>query len=254
MSRIILTLTLTVVLFTAQAQYWSATNLSGNISINGTTTSTDYDDISISRNKPGTGMKIFNTSLTGRSIIVMGQGYGGKYGFLVHNAESYNAGAGYTLTYRPSSTVLAGSDVNGLALVSTSEIRFTTGGDVDGNLRMTLDPSGNLGIGTNDTKGYKLAVKGKVVAEEVVVKLYGSWPDYVFESDYKMPSLFELNAYILQNKHLPEIPSAVQVEKDGINTGEMNLLLLKKVEELTLYVIQQQKEIEALKSKVNSGR
>jgi hypothetical protein len=75
-------------------------------------------------------------------------------------------------------------------------------------------------------------------------------PDYVFEKDYKLRSLKEVEAYITNNRHLPEVPSAESIENKGANLVDMNLTLLKKVEELTLYVIQQQKEIEALKEKI----
>lgn len=101
---------------------------------------------------------------------------------------------------------------------------------------------GNVGVGTLDTKGYRFAVAGSAVAEEVVVKLQASWPDYVFESGYKLPSLLELQLYIAQNKHLPGIPSATEVSQTGIALGEMNAKLLKKIEELTLYLIELKKE------------
>jgi hypothetical protein len=100
---------------------------------------------------------------------------------------------------------------------------------------------GNVGIGTNDPKGYKLAVAGKTITEEVVVKLQANWPDYVFSPEYKLPSLLEVEKFIKANKHLPEVPSAEEVKENGLSVGEMNLILLKKVEELTLHLIQQNK-------------
>jgi hypothetical protein len=77
------------------------------------------------------------------------------------------------------------------------------------------------------------------------VKLVANWPDYVFKKDYALPSLADVKTYIDQNQHLPEIPSAQQIEKDGINLGEMNKLLLKKVEELTLYLIEMKTKLES---------
>ncbi|MGF7076233.1 hypothetical protein [Mucilaginibacter sp. 3215] len=112
---------------------------------------------------------------------------------------------------------------------------------------------GNVAIGTSDPKGYKLAVNGSVIATSVTVKLYGSWADYVFKPTYKLQPLAEVKSYIDQNQHLPEIPSADEVEKNGQNLGEMNKLLLKKVEELTLYAIENErkdKEREATKDKL----
>jgi len=96
---------------------------------------------------------------------------------------------------------------------------------------------GNVGIGTTDTKGYKLAVAGNMIAESVKVQLRSAWPDYVFAKDYTLPSLKETEKHIKENNHLPGIPSAAEVKNNGIDVGEMNAKLLKKIEELTLYVI-----------------
>lgn len=94
-----------------------------------------------------------------------------------------------------------------------------------------------VGIGTDTPGSYKLAVNGKIWATELNVALTNPGPDYVFEKDYRLPSLQEVQSYIREHKHLPEIPSAKEMEADGVKVGEMNMLLLKKVEELTLYVI-----------------
>lgn len=101
---------------------------------------------------------------------------------------------------------------------------------------------GNVGIGTHLTDA-KLTVLGSVHANEVKVDLNVPGPDYVFESTYELPTLEELAAYVNLNKHLPEVPSASAMNENGINLGEMNMLLLKKVEELTLYLLQQQQVI-----------
>lgn len=109
--------------------------------------------------------------------------------------------------------------------------------------------NGNVSIGTSSTtdgfETFKLSVDGKIRANSV--KVYTGWADYVFESDYYLPTLKEVEDYILQNGHLQDIPSAKEVEERGIDLGEMNKLLLQKIEELTLYVIELNKEIEALK-------
>jgi hypothetical protein len=108
---------------------------------------------------------------------------------------------------------------------------------------------GDVGIGTTDTKGYKLAVNGTVAAEEVIVQ-HDFWPDYVFGKNYKLRSLYEVEQFIKANSHLPEVPSAKEVEEEGVGVGEMNAILLKKMEEMTLYMIEQQKEIQTLKKQV----
>jgi len=113
--------------------------------------------------------------------------------------------------------------------------------------KMYLRWDGNLGIGTT-TPDAKLAVKGTIHANEVKVDLLVPGPDYVFANDYQLQPLNELKTYIDQNKHLPEVPSAAAMEANGINLGEMNMILLKKVEELTLYVIELKKENEKTSS------
>ncbi len=99
---------------------------------------------------------------------------------------------------------------------------------------------------------YKLYVEKGILTEKVRVAVKGttSWADHVFAPEYKLMPLKELQTYISKNKHLPEIPSAQEVIKDGVDLGTMDAKLLQKIEELTLYVIQQQKEIEELKQKI----
>ncbi|MDB5025953.1 MAG: hypothetical protein JWP78_3708 [Mucilaginibacter sp.] len=110
---------------------------------------------------------------------------------------------------------------------------------------MLTDASGNIGIGTFNPNGYKLAVKGNIHAQQVNVDL-NTWPDDVFKKDYQLPTLQEVRTYIDQHRHLPEMPSEQEVIKDGLNVGEMNRLLTKKVEELTLYLIEKDKQIKDL--------
>jgi len=112
---------------------------------------------------------------------------------------------------------------------------------------LALTPNGNVGIGTNYPGSYKLAVEGKIAARGVKVTLAG-FADYVFDSTYQLRPLANLQQYIDQNKHLPGIPSAEEVKKDGgIELGEMNVKLLEKIEELTLYVLEMKKENEQMK-------
>ncbi len=106
----------------------------------------------------------------------------------------------------------------------------------------------SLQIGTrNIPTGYNLSVDGKIICNELKVRLSNAWPDYVFEKNYELKSIDELDQFIKQNKHLPNIPSAKEVEANGIDIGEMNRKLIEKVEELTLYVIELKKEIDVIK-------
>jgi len=113
-----------------------------------------------------------------------------------------------------------------------------------------LKNNGNVGIGTT-VAPYKLSVEGTIGAREVIVT-NDTWPDFVFESNYNLMSLKELDNYIQENKHLPEIPTTAEVEENGISVGKMNAKLLQKIEELTLHTIQQQELIDGQMELINS--
>jgi hypothetical protein len=108
--------------------------------------------------------------------------------------------------------------------------------------------SGSVGIGTTNPGTYKLAVAGKVAAWEEVKVLNPSstFPDYVFAPSYKLRSLAEVESYIKQNQHLPEVPAAATVAQEGMGLVEMNTIAIKKIEELTLYLIEQNKRLTKL--------
>lgn len=112
----------------------------------------------------------------------------------------------------------------------------------------------NIGIGTSNfvdgSDTYRLSVKGKVRAEEV--KVYTTWADYVFANDYKLQSLQEVETFINLKGHLRNVPSAKEVTENGLALGEMAKIQQEKIEELTLYLIQQNKEIEVLKTQMKT--
>jgi hypothetical protein len=111
-----------------------------------------------------------------------------------------------------------------------------------------INAAGNLGLGTaNPTE--KLSVNGNIKCKQVEVSLTG-WSDFVFQEDYSLLPLSELDSYISQHKHLPGVPSAYEVITNGNNLGEMDAILLQKIEELTLYVLELKKENEALRLEV----
>ncbi|PJJ83340.1 tail fiber protein [Mucilaginibacter auburnensis] len=122
-------------------------------------------------------------------------------------------------------------------------------GDVTRVERMRISSNGKVGIGTQ-SPDEMLTVNGKVHTKEVKVDLNIPAPDYVFKASYKLRTLEEVNKYIQSNGHLPDVPSAQTMEQNGVNIGEMNMQLLKKVEELTLYLIEEQKKRHELENRL----
>ena len=142
---------------------------------------------------------------------------------------------------------------------TTSSTNATTGALVVGggvgigenlNVTGTSTLTGKVAIATTTTPGgHELYVGGSIIAEEVVVKLSGNWPDYVFDPNYKLPDLKEWQKFITANGHLPGMPSAQQIkEQDGVALGETQRLLVEKVEQLLLLILEQQKQIDALQT------
>ncbi|WP_426483554.1 hypothetical protein [Flavobacterium sp. 2] len=119
---------------------------------------------------------------------------------------------------------------------------------IENQNQLYLNSNGNVGIGTT-TSTSKLTVAGNIASREVKVTV-DAGADFVFENDYNLPSLDYLNKFIKENKHLPEIASAEEMKKDGINLSEMNIKLLQKIEEMTLYMIEQNQQINDLKNRL----
>jgi len=119
----------------------------------------------------------------------------------------------------------------------------TNEGPVDG---LYVRTAVNIGLSAGAT-GYDLAVDGKAICEELTVKLSGSWPDYVFEKDYDLMPLEELEENLNKNKHLPNIPSAKTIAENGLHVGEMQKNIVKQVEEMTLHLIEQNKTLKQQK-------
>lgn len=119
-------------------------------------------------------------------------------------------------------------------------------------LMVKYDHNGNVGIGTANTNGDKLAVKGNIHAQQVTVDM-NNWADYVFMPTYELISLKAVKAYIDQNHRLPEMPSEQEVMKNGLNLGDMNKLLTKKIEELTLYLIEKDVQLKKVEEKQVEG-
>jgi hypothetical protein len=138
-----------------------------------------------------------------------------------------------------------GMDVTGAFVVEQSDFQV-----------LRIDKNGRTSIGTNAPQalGYTLSVGGKIASEEILVDLKADWPDYVFKEDYQLRSLSELKHHIDQKGHLPGLPAAADVQDIGIELGEMNRVLVEKIEELTLYILQQEERIKALEEKASANK
>jgi hypothetical protein len=136
------------------------------------------------------------------------------------------------------------NDVTNTYLYGTQDISIRPG---NGIMAIYAKSNGRVGIGTNNP-GYELDVIGTIRAREIKVDLNGA--DFVFEKDYKLMPLNELEKFVKEQKHLPEIPPAKEMEKNGTDLGDLNSKLLQKMEETTLYIIEQNKKIQALEEKI----
>jgi hypothetical protein len=154
------------------------------------------------------------------------------------------------LTVNMAGNVGLGIEIPSAQLHTTGTVRFA--GLTNDNTKdrvIVCDANGNLyyrnasSLALNETMNSDLAVNGRVSAQQMLITQTGRWPDYVFSKQYKLPSLTEVEDFINQNSHLPGVPSAAEVEKKGIDVGNNQAAMLKKIEELTLYIIDQDKTI-----------
>lgn len=129
---------------------------------------------------------------------------------------------------------------------------------VNNENNFVINTNGSIGIGTMTTGSHKLAIEGSIGAREIVVET-DTWSDFVFDKDYELKDLNEVENFIQENNHLPDIPSEKEVLENGVALGEMDAKLLQKIEELTLYMIEQNKimkaqneEIQKLKERINT--
>lgn len=186
------------------------------------------------------------TSLAG-DVVFKTHYSGDRHGMIFNMNDAFNDGNSY-IKFNDN------LNHNTLTILNNGKVGIGTN-NPEASLEVNGDvyvKEGNMGIGTNATNGYKLAVAGKIIAEEMRIVHTVPESDYVFNPDYPLMPLNELQAFITANNHLPEVPSADAFKENGYSIGTMDDLLLRKIEELTLYILQQQKEIESLKIIVNS--
>ncbi|MFL9483222.1 hypothetical protein ACI6Q2_10640 [Chitinophagaceae bacterium LWZ2-11] len=144
------------------------------------------------------------------------------------------------------SFIRAGVQVTGMGFLrNNNTFAIQMGGSNTNSDGIFLINTGNVGIGTS-TPSDKLSVNGNIRSKKITVTQQ-NWPDYVFDSSYTLQPLSQVEQFIKDNKHLPDVPSAKEVADKGLDVGDNQAILLKKIEELTLYMIEQNKKIELLK-------
>jgi len=167
-----------------------------------------------------------------------------------HNGNTVNTGGSLHLVSYEKSTD-APDDV-GISFATKIGSSWNTGNDYREN--MVIQKDGKVRIGTPTIpSGYLLAVEDGIITERVRVAVAGSpnWADYVFEEDYELRKLEDVAAYIAENKHLPDVPSAEEVVENGFDLGSMDATLLQKIEELTLYMIEANEKIKSLETELS---
>jgi hypothetical protein len=221
----------------------------------------EYDDVSRSWNlamRPF-GNNFFKTAITvGENGKVIIPNLEAKSPFIVSTDASdaiIAANVNNTTGISKYSFMRSGVEQSSISYNTTGGLYFSMRNSGGFTTAMAISPEGNVGIGTAShldlAGGFKLSVKGKMVSEQAWVLVQQDWPDYVFADDYALRSLDEVKAYIKTNHHLPEVPSAATIEADGVNMGAMHVTMMKKIEELTLYLIEVKEELEAVKKEVN---
>ncbi len=188
------------------------------------------------------------TSGTSNAILtVNGDSYNG---IRIENDEPSRE-ASIRLRSKNASGSLFHSDISSYYNGSTGFVGFKTphNNTPGAGYKLIVNNSGNVGIGTTAPDA-KLTVKGNIHAEEVKVDLSVPGPDYVFKEDYNLRTLEELQQYIKEHGHLPNVPSASEMEENGVQLGIMNMKLLEKIEEFTLYIIQQQDQIKVMQKEI----
>jgi hypothetical protein len=166
-------------------------------------------------------------------------------------AKAYSSTGQLTVSSPVTITVAvpsSGWSLTGNVGIATNSFLGTTDGKplvfkTNGIESFRITPTGQVSIGTTDPKTYKLAVNGDAIFTRIKVKQYSTWPDYVFNINYRLPSLNDVESFIRKYQCLPGVPSAKEVERNGLDVGDSQAILLKKIEELTLYIIDINKQM-----------
>jgi hypothetical protein len=232
---------------------YNSVGLGSNTTVLGnsfTTTTSVYGNVGIGTTAPGykldvngtgrfTGVFIVDNDLMTRSKLQIGNGRLFELQGSATALNIYDASAGFSRM-----NINANGNI-GIGTTVDAGYKLNVAGDIYASTKILVGTSG-LNTGT-----HSLAVNGSALFTKAVVKLTGVWPDYVFNSDYNLLPLAEVEKFLSKNKHLPDVPSAADVTKEGIDLGDNQTILLKKIEELTLYMIEQNKKMEQQSTEIS---
>lgn len=173
----------------------------------------------------------------------------GDLEFLSNALGGRNAGFAFFNEAVSATVPLLKLNYNGSVGINTTTPNSEAKLDVNGN----IFTNGKILIGSTLAKAgnFSLAVNGEAIFNRAVVKLYGNWPDYVFEESYKLPSLETVEQFIRNHKHLQGFKPHYEIKKTGVDLGESQKIIVQKIEELTLYLIEQNKQIKSLQAEIN---
>lgn len=225
---------------------------------------------------PNARMAVEGSPTTNENVVRVNVNYQGSTDIVgvdcdSYPAEGYGVGANFRAGYRGLRGIASSGSSNRLtigvvgAATGTGNIGTRVGlwGNAFGGLtnwagyfdegNVYVKNQLHIGSGAIDgATGYKVAVDGKIIAEELRINLQADWPDYVFDEDYSLLSLEDLEANIIRNHHLPGVPSAENIADDGLIVGEMQTSMMEKIEELTLYIISLNKELKKVQQDLNT--
>lgn len=219
---------LTLVISTLAANSYAQTNIfesGGNVGIG---TSNPSGKLEILSHLNGDQIVI------SRNVLAGGEGPGITFKNVINNSTMEKI-AGFESQLRSGTVGAVAGSLNFFTINNSAKVNA-----------LCISPNGDVGVGTAESRGYKLSINGSIRTKEIKVEI-SNWPDYVFNSDYTLLPLTELKKYISQNNHLPDLPSANDVAaENGINMGEIVKVQIKKIEELTLYLIEKDKQFDDL--------